>query len=734
MAIGKACWGIDIGQCSLKAIKLRQVGDGVEVVAFDVIEHEQILSQAEGDGAALVRSALETLLSRNDFSGSTVAVTVPGHQTFARFTKLPPVEPKKIPDIVRFEARQQIPFEIDEVDWDYQTFTTPGSPDVEVGIFAMKRDLIRRHLAALTGARIEPNIVQTAPLALYNFLRYDGQYGKGGTVLIDIGAENTDLVVTDGQTVWSRNIPLGGNNFTEALVKAFKLSFAKAENLKRTAATSKYARQIFQAMRPVFADLVAEIQRSIGFYMSTHRDIVLNKVLGMGNAFRLPGLQKYLQQNLQMDVERVSGFNKVSLGAGVNGAQFNENILTLGVCYGAALQGLDLVEVRSNLLPVELTRAAMWRRKRPFFAGAAACLLLAAGALWVRGVVDRSALATSLGDEVLPSKMSLAEAKRIELQGPDENQSARSYAAEYLAAAEALKREWSRLQGEAPAGKRKIVSITSLVDDEALWLRILSVVHGALPEPQADLAQAQGPEQYRKACANIPRQQRRQIFIESFETVYAGDVHGALASGARRGGMGFSGKGGGSLMSDPLGEVPKPGFVVTLRVRTPHERGVQFVNETLAAKLQQGGQRAELGFHIDGVDIVSFGLLSQADRSGGLAKSAGWGRSASPGSARGGGFGGKEMGPGPMYGGKMSPMSGPGVSGRDFGKGGSGEGGTSAIVSQFVDPLTGEDMSTDSVCVLRFGIVLGEPEPDAGGQEAQGGPAGQPLLGAGAKG
>ncbi len=183
-------------------------------------------------------------------------------------------------------------------------------------------------------------------------------------------------------------------------------------------------------------------------------------------------------------------------------------------------------------------------------------------------------------------------------------------------------------------------------------------------------------------------------------------------------------------MSDQLGEVSKPGFVVTLRVRTPHARGVQFVNETLAAKLRQDGRRAGLGFHIDRVDIITFDLLSQADRSGGLGKSAGWDRSARLGSAGRGGFDGKEMGPGPTYGGKMPSMGGRVASGMDFGKGGSATGGASEVVSEFVDPLTGEDMSTDSVCVLRFGIVLGEPEPAAAEQESQGGPAGQPFFGA----
>ena len=106
-----------------------------------------------------------------------------------------------------------------------------------------------------------------APLALYNFMTFDEQLATdGATLLADVGADKTDLVVADGPRIWTRTIQIGGNNFTEALVKAFKLSFPKAEKLKRTAATSKYARQIFQAMRPVFADLVQEIQRSMGYY------------------------------------------------------------------------------------------------------------------------------------------------------------------------------------------------------------------------------------------------------------------------------------------------------------------------------------------------------------------------------------------------------------------------------------------------------------------------------------
>src|SRR5207237_1574556 len=142
------------------------------------------------------------------------------------------------------------------------------------------------------------------------------------------GAENTDLIIAEGETVWLRSIPIGGNNVTEALVKAFKLNFAKAEEMKRSASTSKYARQIFQAMRPVFADLVAEVQRSIGFYASTHRDSRIKRILALGGTFRLPGLQKYLQQNLQVEVERLDNLGGGAPADSKLATGFNDNLLS----------------------------------------------------------------------------------------------------------------------------------------------------------------------------------------------------------------------------------------------------------------------------------------------------------------------------------------------------------------------------------------------------------------------
>ena len=394
MARARAVWGIDIGQCALKALKIRQADGQIEVESADIIEQAHPSPQSEADRAAAIRGALGQFLSRNSVAGCRVVVAVPGLSSFSKFVKLPPVEPRRVPDIVRFEAEQQIPFPIDNVVWRWQTFRDPDSPDLEVGIFAMKRADVAEMLSHFAAVELTVDAIQIVPLALYNFLRCDGQVAEdGATILADVGADKTDLVVADNGRIWTRTIQIGGNNFTEALVRTFKLSFDKAEKLKHSAASSKYARQVFQAMRPVFADLVQEVQRSVGFYTSLHRETRFHKLVGLGNGFRLPGLQKFMEQNLNIPVVRIDNYNRLHPSAAVNAPALNENVLSFAVAYGLAVQGLGMAEVDTNLLPSEILRRRLWDRKRPWFAAAAAVLLAALVCPAWRDYADRQMLA-----------------------------------------------------------------------------------------------------------------------------------------------------------------------------------------------------------------------------------------------------------------------------------------------------------------------------------------------------
>ena len=481
MAQPLTIWGIDLGKCALKAVRLRASGDDmVELLACDYVSHGKVLTAQESDREEVMRSSLEKFLSRNDLSADKIVVIVPGQHTLARFSKLPPLEEKKIPDIVRYEADQQIPFDIDEVVWDYQIFREEDSPDIEVGIFAMKRELIREYLLPFENAAIEPLLVQASPLALYNAVAFDGLLAKGTTVLLDIGTENTDLVVATPHHLWARTIPLGGNSFTGSLVKAFKLSFSKAEKLKRTAETSKYRRQIFQAMRPVFADLVQELQRSIGFYTSTHRDAKLTRCLAMGAGLQLPVLQKYVQQNLGIPVTRPEAFQKIRF-VGSPGP-FKEHLLSFAVAYGAALQGLGLGNINSSLLPPEIARQVIWRKKRPFFGAAAACLALGAGAIWGRYFIDMGALQSNIeGSEA--EAVSVERAAEIIRNDLDPTLPAADYSAKILQAKQALEVEYRKLADKGQQELKTIEQLTKLQEHRTVLVQMYDLVLEALPAP-----------------------------------------------------------------------------------------------------------------------------------------------------------------------------------------------------------------------------------------------------------
>ena len=376
-------WALDLGSSSLKAMRLTVSGESAQVTGFEIIPHAKILS-GKGVNASereeLIALSLRQFVQRSGISDEDVIVSVSGQNSFARFVNLPPVDSKKIPEIVRFEAMQQIPFDINEVQWDWQLMTPVDSQEKRVGLFAIKNEIVSIEMERFNREDLSVAYVQMAPMALYNYLLYDrpelAASGDRPVVVVHIGAEITDLVVCTKYGVWQRCILIGGNAFTQAIADAFKITFEKAEKLKRTAAVSKYARQIFQAMKPVFTDLASEVQKSIGFYTSSNPNTRISRIVATGGGTRLRGLLKYLQQSVQVPVERPEAFKRLALSPAISAARFHENVPELAVAYGLAVQGVGLARVQSNLLPKSVARSIAWAEKTKYFYAAAGILLV----------------------------------------------------------------------------------------------------------------------------------------------------------------------------------------------------------------------------------------------------------------------------------------------------------------------------------------------------------------------
>ena len=484
MPSGRGVWGIDIGQCGLKALRCTIADDGETIVAdaFDFIEYPKILSQPDADPNQLIRDALSQFMSRNSLAGSQVGISISGQSGLARFIKLPPVESKKIPDIVKYEARQQIPFALEDVVWDYQQMPGGSEEDgftmeTEVGLFAMRRDQLFTSIQPLVDAEIELNVIQLTPLCIYNTAVYDiltdvpapSDYDPDeppeSVVILSMGTDTSDLVVTNGYRVWQRSVPIGGNHFTKQLMNEMKLTFAKAEHLKRNAQEAENPKAVFQAMRSTFSDLVTEVQRSIGYFHNIDRTAKIKRIVVLGNAAKLTGLPQYLAKRLEYDVTQLSSFNRLSGPSVVNAPAFQDNLLSFAVCYGLCLQGLGKAKLSTNLIPREIVRSRIIRQKKPWVAGVVGVVLL--------GFAFNYLLNWNQWNAVQPdTEVGNVSWQQAETAAKQLSSTSSDHVTENQARVQTLE-NLSKL-GEAAV---------SIADGRLLWLELITAINQALPAP-----------------------------------------------------------------------------------------------------------------------------------------------------------------------------------------------------------------------------------------------------------
>ncbi|MBN1788258.1 MAG: type IV pilus assembly protein PilM [Sedimentisphaerales bacterium] len=510
MPAAKSVWAIDIGNNSLKALRLRQSDEKIEVIGLDYIEHTQSIftETSEEEKNQIIRESLHIFAERNELGKDLIAISVPGQTSFARFIKLPPVEEKRVPEIVKFEAVQQIPFDINEVEWDWQLMPKLDSPDTEVGIFAIKNELVSKYLENFSAENIRISIVQMAPIALYNYAWFDrtdlDEADKNAVILLDMGADNTNLVVCTKTSVWQRCIPLGGNKFTRIIAEAFKLNFEKAEKLKRGAPVSKYARQIFHAMKPVFTDFGTEVQRSLGYYSSSHKDTTFSKIVLFGGGLRLQGLNKYIQQTTQIPAARPDAFEKLIPAQSISSAKLHENISDFAIAYGLGLQALKTAKIQSNLLPKKIARSMLWAQKSKYFIIAAAILLVVSLLALLKTNID---LKTCSSQEYM---------------------SIESNVKSILQKAKKIKSDFSSQNTRSNESQNKIDEQFKLFEYRNIIPLLHETILKTLPNKENNPSQAELYDAYSKGdiakIKQFPRNERKQVFITSFGVKYTDDL------------------------------------------------------------------------------------------------------------------------------------------------------------------------------------------------------------------
>lgn len=344
--------------------------------------------ESDTDPSAYIVAALRDVMRERGIRPGPLLMTLSGQAVFPRFVRLPPVARDKLQQMIAYEAEQNVPFPIGEVVWDYQLVGDASAGEQNAMIVAVKTENVSALTDCVQAAGLEPEIVDVAPLALYNCARYNYPGLEGCTMVLDIGARSTNLIFIEEGHVFSRSIPVAGNTITQELAKVFQLDFRAAEQLKRRhafvalggvygVADDETADRVSKVVRNVVTRLHAEVNRSINFYRSQQGGSVPARVLLTGGSSIIPHMDTFFREKLKVDVDFLNPFIHVGVGGRANADKVAEDFYQLGEVVGLALRRAVRCPVEINLMPPNLVRRKTFRRRLPFFGTAAAAVFAA---------------------------------------------------------------------------------------------------------------------------------------------------------------------------------------------------------------------------------------------------------------------------------------------------------------------------------------------------------------------
>ena len=451
---------VDVGASKVVVAEfLTEKGSGPIMLNYG-IGHLEIDPDRDQHSSAIIAATLRDVMREHGIRPAPLLMTISGQTVFPRFVKLPPVAREKLRQIIRYEAEQNVPFPINEVVWDYQLLGGPDAVDTNVMLVAAKIDNVTALTHSVGAARLEPEVVDAAPLALYNAACYNYGNDEGCMMILDFGARSSNLIFVDQDRVFSRSVPVSGNTITIEIAKQFDIPFAEAEALKKEHARvglggvyegpdDETAARISKIVRNVVTRLHAEVNRSINFYRSQQGGNPPDRVLLSGGSSIMENTDTFFEEKLGVPVEYLNPFTTVTVGPNVQGVE--DDIHLLGEVVGLALRNTPFCRMQINLMPPDLVALKTFRGRLPYFAGSVLVVLGALIALWY------------------------LESRTIDLRQKQLNDITKR-----VKSTEDTASKLQAVRNQNAAVSAKVNDLTNLIESKTLWLEMVTSVHDSL--------------------------------------------------------------------------------------------------------------------------------------------------------------------------------------------------------------------------------------------------------------
>jgi type IV pilus assembly protein PilM len=416
MLKAKTFLGIDFGAGTLKIAEFEPAdGGGLKLLRFGVRPLGLPGSQdAARDG--VLKRALSELLAEGGFVSRQANISAPGYQVFSKFVKLPPVDASKISQIIQYEAQQNVPFPLTESAWDHQILGTAADGAREVLLVAIKAEVVEKLFAVGESVGLKMEVVDASMAALANAFRYNYGDIEGCSLLIDIGAKTSNVLLFEKNKFYVRTVPVGANTITQEYSAESKSPFAEAEKFKisqgfvslggayeepddaKVAAVSKVARNVLTRLH-------MQVNQTVQFYRTQQAGSAPQRVYLCGGGSVMAYSAEFFQEKLNLPVEYFSPFRNIQIDPSVNVEELEKSASFFGEVVGLGLRNIADCPIELNLLPKSSKARQDFNSKKPFLVAAA---FVAAAGVWAAGLfyskvasVHREGLAT-ISEKVEP--------------------------------------------------------------------------------------------------------------------------------------------------------------------------------------------------------------------------------------------------------------------------------------------------------------------------------------------
>lgn len=388
MAKNDTILAVDIGADSLKMAEFSYPADGGVVLEnFAFAEYGGDLK--EEDLVSSLETAFQAALTENNFKSRKIHLSISGQSAFVRFVKLPPVgdDQNRIRQLVDYEARQNIPFPMDEVVWDFQLISGEEDGENEVMFVVVKSDIVENITRIAEGLGKEVGLVEVAPCSCYNAARANSIGEDECVMILNIGGKCSSLVFIDSGRFFVRPIPIAGHSITQQVSKEFGIPYNDAEEMKRRHGfvalggayeepDSEVSATVSKIVRNVMTRLHGEINRSINVYRSQQKGKKPLKLYLAGGSSVMAFTPRFFSEKLRIPVEYFNPFQVVSLSSAIDRENLAEVAHMFSEVIGLGLRHATVCPIEISLIPESVKKQQELRSKIPYFYGSAVALVL----------------------------------------------------------------------------------------------------------------------------------------------------------------------------------------------------------------------------------------------------------------------------------------------------------------------------------------------------------------------